>query len=301
MDYHRKGDHAGYWRPKPGWEVLTDAKAMELVTPENAVLYESMQVGQRHLQDAGYSRARVQAVDGKQGKLSIEQQLAPWIATKNFINATQAKSMIQIYGEGDPTGRGEGLSFIWVSMKTPFKPLGYVSDDEKGDPLSLSAEQRLPDLRPGIEPEPVKKWNAHKYKVADQQTVYKAEIERVWQAQFKALSNKVEPELSTSNEDLDGDLFGGGKKGKSRATSLFGASRQGSPMELDGATSGRSASVFSQTVGDKQDDAVHNTGSVLRIKRLVSCVVASFTNFIFILPPRSRVNGKLKSFVTKTS
>jgi transcription initiation factor TFIID subunit 1, fungi type len=68
-----------------------------------------MMVGERHLQDAGYKSiwaedddknktAKKDDEDGAQddnklaieeSKLAIEQQLAPWITTRNFLNATQ--------------------------------------------------------------------------------------------------------------------------------------------------------------------------------------------------------------------
>jgi transcription initiation factor TFIID subunit 1 len=82
-----------------------------------------MQVGQRHLQDSGYSQAEA-ANDKDESELSVEQQLAPWITTKNFLFATQAKAMLKLHGEGDPTGRGEAFSFIRISMKDIFVKAG---------------------------------------------------------------------------------------------------------------------------------------------------------------------------------
>jgi hypothetical protein len=38
--------------------------------------------------------------------------------------------------------------------------------------------------------------NQHRYNVAQQQQVYKSEIERIWRAQFRSLSNKTPPELT---------------------------------------------------------------------------------------------------------
>ena len=42
--------------------------------------------------------------------------------------------------------------------------------------------------------------SAHRYNVAEQQNVYKSEIERIWKAQFDSLSRKDEPQL-TDEED----------------------------------------------------------------------------------------------------
>ena len=131
MEYHRRGPHQGFWRLKPGWVIPSDADMLKMVGPEQVVLSESMQVGQRHLQDAGYSGTTEQA-DDDEANLSIEQQLAPWITTKNFLFATQAKAMLRLHGEGDPTGRGEGFSFIRVSMKDIFVKAGEDYEQKLG-------------------------------------------------------------------------------------------------------------------------------------------------------------------------
>jgi transcription initiation factor TFIID subunit 1 len=43
--------------------------------------------------------------------------------------------------------------------------------------------------------------SAHRYNVAEQQLIYKSEIERIWKAQFASLSRKDEPQLSDDEED----------------------------------------------------------------------------------------------------
>jgi len=130
MEYHRRGPHQGFWRLKPSWTIPSDADMLKMVNPEQVVLSESMQVGQRHLQDAGYSNGEVAEDD--EGNLSVEQQLAPWITTKNFLFATQAKAMLRLHGEGDPTGRGEAFSFIRVSMKDIFVKAGEDYEQKLG-------------------------------------------------------------------------------------------------------------------------------------------------------------------------
>lgn len=131
MEYHRRGPHQGFWRLKSNWSIPSDADMLKMVTPEQVVLAESMQVGQRHLQDSGYSYNGEVAEDDE-GNLSIEQQLAPWITTKNFLFATQAKAMLRLHGEGDPSGRGEAFSFIRVSMKDIFVKAGEDYDQKLG-------------------------------------------------------------------------------------------------------------------------------------------------------------------------
>lgn len=222
---------------------------LKMVTPEQVVLSESMQVGQRHLQDSGYS-FNGEVAEEDEGNLSIEQQLAPWITTKNFLFATQAKAMLKLHGEGDPTGRGEAFSFIRVSMKDIFVKAGE------------DYEQKLAEAenRPK---------SAHRYNVAEQQQIYKSEIERIWKAQFQSLSRKDEPELTDDEDDKKAV-----EKKPLRRQSLF-----------DGYTPAPSPMVHPETPGpgspsySRGSSLVHDTmrdGSlgpdarrVLRIKRLV--------------------------------
>ncbi|KAI0095198.1 atypical/TAF1 protein kinase [Irpex rosettiformis] len=181
MEYHRRGPHQGFWRLKANLTIPSDTDMLKMVTPEQVVLAESMQVGQRHLQDSGYSYNGEEAEDDE-GNLSIEQQLAPWITTKNFLFATQAKAMLRLHGEGDPTGRGEAFSFIRVSMKDIFVKAGEDYDQK------LAEAENRPK-------------SAHRYNVAEQQVIYKSEIERIWKAQFDSLSRKDEPELTAEDEE----------------------------------------------------------------------------------------------------
>ena len=137
MEYHRRGPHQGFWRLKPSWAVPTDVEMLKMVGPEQVVLTESMQVGQRHLQDAGYSQA-ADVAEGDESNLSVEQQLAPWITTKNFLFATQAKAMLRLHGEGDPSGRGEAFSFIRISMKDIFVKAGEDYEQKMGQCYATS-------------------------------------------------------------------------------------------------------------------------------------------------------------------
>ena len=121
MEFNRKEPNLGYWTIKKHIAVPDENELLKLSTPEMVCLAESMQVGLRHLQDAGYGKAAEEGGAGDDdSKLDIEQQLAPWITTKNFINATANKAMLKLFGEGDPTGRGEAFSFLRVSMKDIF-------------------------------------------------------------------------------------------------------------------------------------------------------------------------------------
>ncbi|KAJ3721624.1 TAF1 transcription initiation factor TFIID subunit TAF1 [Lentinula raphanica] len=233
MEYHRRGPHQGFWRLKTNWPVPSDAEMLKMVTPEQVVLTESMQVGQRHLQDSGYGQTADNA-DGDETNLSVEQQLAPWITTKNFLFATQAKAMLRLHGEGDPTGRGEAFSFIRISMKEIFVKAGEDYEQKMAE-----AENRPK--------------SAHRYNVAEQQQIYKSEIERIWKAQFDSLSRREEPALTA--EDLRRDAL------KTQQIEAQQQQANRDPTPLDSFSRGPSI--------DRGSVDPEANRRVLRIKRLV--------------------------------
>ncbi|KAJ7109984.1 TAF1 transcription initiation factor TFIID subunit TAF1 [Mycena epipterygia] len=251
MEYHRRGPHQGFWRLKPNWVIPPDADMLKMVTPEQVVLTESMQVGQRHLQDAGYSQA-ADAVEDKddQSNLSVEQQLAPWITTKNFLFATQAKAMLRLHGEGDPTGRGEAFSFIRISMKDIFVKAGE-NYEQKIIHLSAEAENRPK--------------SAHRYNVAEQQVIYKSEIERIWKAQFDSLSRKDEPQLTAEEKEEDTP--------KARQPSVRQETVPPEMSPVAGPSSGPASPAFSRGSSLDRDREMSmgpdGSSRVLRIKRLI--------------------------------
>lgn len=177
MEYQRTGEDQGYWKVKPTDTLPGEDGIRTMITPEDITLLEAMQVGVQNLEDAGYGRTDDIESDhenGEESGLSLEEQSAPWNLTRNFINATQGKAMLQLHGEGDPSGRGEGFSFLKTSMKGGFQAAGE-SVNEKLDKS---------------------KFGGHKYNVAHQQRAYDDEISRIWYAQCRALSNTKVPEES---------------------------------------------------------------------------------------------------------
>ncbi|KAF4555380.1 Transcription initiation factor TFIid 111 kDa subunit-like protein [Elsinoe fawcettii] len=171
------------WVPKDT-DIPPDTDELRsLIRPEDICLLDSMQVGVQHLSDLGLRRDEDAAddEDEKEGT-NIELLLAPWSTTKNFMNACQGKAMLQLHGEGDPTGRGEGFSFIKTSMKGGFRALGE------------SIEERLDAKR-------LKENHGHSYNVAKQQRAYDESIRRIWRAQTDSLSSKMEH--SDTEVDID--------------------------------------------------------------------------------------------------
>ncbi|CCH46777.1 putative transcription initiation factor TFIID [Wickerhamomyces ciferrii] len=151
MEYQRSGDDQGFWKLKE--ELPSD----RLISPEDLTLLEAMQVAQQHMEDLEFYSNE-----------DINDELALWNLSKNFINATQGKAMLQL--SGDPEGKA--FSFMKTSMKGGFK----------------SFES-----------------NGHSYNVALQQKAYDEEISRTWYNQQKKLteiSSNVDEDEGNS-EDLN--------------------------------------------------------------------------------------------------
>lgn len=131
--------------------------------------------------------------------------------------------------------------------------------------------------------------SAHRYNVAEQQLIYKSEIERIWKAQIDSLSRKDEPELSDEEDKKD-------TKKVPQPLSTPGTSHRTSPPPSRGSSLEREREGSVGLDGSK---------SVLRIKRLVSdfcrcplvVPVISLTTFglflslILLLDRRELANG----------
>ncbi|KAJ5923637.1 transcription initiation factor TFIID [Penicillium verhagenii] len=182
-DFLQHDKDTKYWKPlDPNLPDQDTIRAW--VQPEDVCLLESMQVGQQHLNDTGFGGEPENANenDDDEESESFEQQMAPWKSSRNFLLASQGKAMLKLHGEGDPTGRGEGFSFIKTSMKGGFKAIGESVEDK------LDA-QRLKEL------------GGHSYNVARQQRSYETSIRRIWDAQKASLSSTVEH--SDQESDVD--------------------------------------------------------------------------------------------------
>lgn len=183
-DFLQHDKDSKYWVPL---EPIPESDTIRSwVHPEDVCLLESMQVGQQHLQDTGFGQDAETGGDDdieEEGE-SFEQQMAPWKATRSFLLASQGKAMLKLHGEGDPTGRGEGFSFIKTSMKGGFKAEGE------------SVAEKL-------EGKNLKEQGGHSYNVAAQQRAYESSIRRIWEAQKASLSSTVEH--SDYESDIDQD------------------------------------------------------------------------------------------------
>ncbi|EDO16505.1 hypothetical protein Kpol_513p21 [Vanderwaltozyma polyspora DSM 70294] len=174
MKYQRDGTEKGLWKLKDGEPLLDNENTKKLITPEQVAEVESMNSGIIYKEDNDLFN-----FDEKLVKL--EENLLPWNIARNFINATQMRAMIQIHGVGDPTGIGEGFSFLKTSMKGGFLKGGMSNEMKSSSTASFSS--------------------GHTYNVAQQQKIYAEEIRKKWYTNAKSLTitNPFE-EMNDPNE-----------------------------------------------------------------------------------------------------
>ncbi|KAI5951630.1 hypothetical protein KGF54_004704 [Candida jiufengensis] len=183
MEYQRSGEDQGYWKVRGMNDIIPseeDIRAM--ITPEDSTLMDTMQYGQQVLDDTytlfgeeskekdKEKKKKEESVEEEEKKggykkkdpeaeIDIEEELAPWNLSRNFVIANQTKSMLQLNGEGDPTGIGLGYSMLRSTQKNGFKPL-----------FNQPAEA-------------IPKSNAASY----HQKLYEQEIKRIWYSQRSSL------------------------------------------------------------------------------------------------------------------
>ncbi|KAF2758144.1 hypothetical protein EJ05DRAFT_476401 [Pseudovirgaria hyperparasitica] len=227
------------WNPNPA-EYTDDApvESLRKIVPETICLLDATQVGAQYLQDAGYNKTDNDQEDVDEDGETMEEQMAPWQLTKNFLNAAAGKAMVEIHGPGDPTGCSEAFSFIKVSMKGGFRALGESIEDQ------LDAQKKKAN-------------SGHNYNVATQEQKYREAITRTWNAQKQSLSSTVEQE----GFDADGvdNVEEVVDNGREPTPHHVGGSQYGTPMRNDDDT----MSQFSRLSRSSQK------GKMLKITRTV--------------------------------
>ncbi|KAK0250146.1 hypothetical protein B0A54_11882 [Friedmanniomyces endolithicus] len=230
----------GVWNLLPG-QVVPDGETLRSwVKPEDVSLLDSMQVGVQRLADLGLTVGEKDEEDKDIDENSnIELQLAPWQSTKSFIQATQGKAMLKLHGEGDPTGRGEGFSFVKTSMKGGFQAIGESVEDK------IDAKRRREN-------------GGHTYNVAKQQKAYDDYIRMIWDKQKNSLASNMELSDVEMDDDADAEPEGPyGRVGTPRS------SFAGTPIGTNNRRGGddETGTQFSKASADR------GNGRVLIIKR----------------------------------
>lgn len=171
LQYDKEGR---VWNLREGEKLMDPDTINSMVQPEDVCLMDAMQVGSYEVEKAGFAIDQTD-MDKDDDNENIAVQLSPWKTTKAFLDATTGKAMLKLRGEGDPTGRGLGFSFIRTSMKG-----GFLSVYHEQGPQSTSAD--------ALERE--KKANGgHSYNVKKQNDAYAEVIADIWNKQKNTLSD----------------------------------------------------------------------------------------------------------------
>nr|CAB3266786.1 transcription initiation factor TFIID subunit 1-like [Phallusia mammillata] len=252
-DFHRTGQDSNWWVIKKDFRLPTEEEMRAMVSPEQSCGFYSMIAAEQRLKDAGYGEKTmlIQPEDDneEEHQMKVDEEVlnAPWNTTRAFISALKGKCLLQVTGPADPTGCGEGFSYVKVPMKpqqpktesAPAPPKKLVTGtDADLRRLSLSnAKQLLKKF--GVPDEEIRKlsrWEVidvvrtmsteqarageggmskfargTRFSVAEHQERYKEECQRIFDLQNKVLSSHdilSTDEDSSSADDSDFEEMG---------------------------------------------------------------------------------------------
>lgn len=146
-DFKRTGMDSNWWVLKPDFRLPTEEEIRAMVSPEQCCAYYSMLVAEQRLKDAGYGEKSFFAPEEEneedfQMKIDDEVRTAPWNTTRAFIAAMKGKCLLEVTGVADPTGCGEGFSYV----KVPNKPT-QQKDEREPQPAKKTVTGTDADLR----------------------------------------------------------------------------------------------------------------------------------------------------------
>ncbi|XP_072931963.1 transcription initiation factor TFIID subunit 1 [Epargyreus clarus] len=247
-DFKRTGHESNWWVMKSDFRLPSEEEIRAMVSPEQCCAYFSMAAAEQRLKDAGYGEKFIftpQDDDDEEMQLKMDDEVkvAPWNTTRAYIQAMRGKCLLQLTGPADPTGCGEGFSYVRV----PNKPTQQPNEEQQpkrtvtgtdADLRRLSLNNAKALLRKfGVPEEEIKKlsrWEVidvvrtlstekakageegmtkfsrgNRFSIAEHQERYKEECQRIFELQNRVLqSTEVlstdEAESSVSEEsDLE--------------------------------------------------------------------------------------------------
>ncbi|CAB3224233.1 unnamed protein product [Arctia plantaginis] len=247
-DFKRTGLDSNWWVIKPDFRLPSEEEIRAMVSPEQCCAYFSMASAEQRLKDAGYGEKFIftpQEDDDEEMQLKMDDEVkvAPWNTTRAYIQAMRGKCLLQLTGPADPTGCGEGFSYVRV----PNKPTQQPNEEQQpkrtvtgtdADLRRLSLNNAKALLRKfGVPEEEIKKlsrWEVidvvrtlstekakageegmtkfsrgNRFSIAEHQERYKEECQRIFELQNRVLTSTEvlstdEAESSVSEEsDLE--------------------------------------------------------------------------------------------------
>lgn len=126
-DFKRTGLDSNWWVIKPDFRLPSEEEIRAMVSPEQCCAYFSMAAAEQRLKDAGYGEKFIftpQEDDDEEMQLKMDDEVkvAPWNTTRAYIQAMRGKCLLQLTGPADPTGCGEGFSYVRVPNKPTQQP-----------------------------------------------------------------------------------------------------------------------------------------------------------------------------------
>ncbi|XP_055699483.1 transcription initiation factor TFIID subunit 1 isoform X1 [Phlebotomus papatasi] len=251
-DFKRTGMDSNWWVIKPEFRLPSEEEIRSMVSPEQCCAYFSMIAAEQRLKDAGYGEKFIFAQqedddEEMQLKMDDEVKVAPWNTTRAYIQAIRGKCLLQLTGPADPTGCGEGFSYVRV----PNKPT-QTKEEQESQPkrtvtgtdadlrrLSLNNAKAL--LRkfqvPEEEIKKLSRWEVidvvrtlstekakageegmdkfsrgNRFSIAEHQERYKEECQRIFDLQNRVLSSgevlSTDEGESTASEESDLEELG---------------------------------------------------------------------------------------------
>ncbi|XP_015118344.1 transcription initiation factor TFIID subunit 1 isoform X2 [Diachasma alloeum] len=237
--FKRTGMDSNWWVIKPDFRLPSEEEICRMISPEECCAYFSMLAAEQRLKDAGYGEKFLFAPhddddEELQLKMDDEVKVAPWNTTRAYIQAMKGKCLLQLTGPADPTGCGEGFSYISVPNKPTVSKEGPEAQPKQNVGGTDADLRRLPlkaakaILRKyGLPDEEIKKlsrWEVidvvrtlstekakageeamtkfsrrNKFSIAAHQERYKEECQRIFQLQNLVLSSAEV--LSTDEEE----------------------------------------------------------------------------------------------------
>ncbi|XP_077286335.1 TATA-box binding protein associated factor 1 isoform X2 [Arctopsyche grandis] len=244
-DFKRTGLDSNWWVIKPEFRLPSEEEIRAMVSPEQCCAYFSMAAAEQRLKDAGYGEKFLftQHEDDDeemQLKMDDEIKVAPWNTTRAYIQAMRGKCLLQLTGPADPTGCGEGFSYVRVPNK-PIQSKEEQDQQQKRTVTGTDADLRRLSLNDakallrkfGVPEDEIKKlsrWEVidvvrtlstekakageegmtkfsrgNRFSIAEHQERYKEECQRIFELQNRVLSSTEvlstdEAESSVSEE-----------------------------------------------------------------------------------------------------
>ncbi|XP_052795206.1 transcription initiation factor TFIID subunit 1-like [Mya arenaria] len=146
-DFKRTGMDSNWWVLKPDFRLKTEEEMRNMVSPEQCCSYYSMLAAEQRLKDAGYGEKSLFAPDEDneeeaQMKIEDEVRTAPWNTTRAYISAMKGKCLLDLNGVADPTGAGQGFSYVKVPNKPQPRDEGKDNTPQKKTVTGTDADLR---------------------------------------------------------------------------------------------------------------------------------------------------------------